>query len=440
MQASPLLAKLNSIFKLAENQTSVSQELLAGLATFLTMSYIMFVNPIILGASGMHPEAVYVATCLVTIIGTTLVGLMANYPIAIAPAVPVNIFFTYTVVHGLGYSWHTALGIVFIASIACLVISLTKIRSWIVESMPEAISVAIAVGIGIFIALIALHNAGIVIKPSGKSLIGLGSIASLESLLFFLGLIVIVVLDYFRVHGAIVLSILLISGISLLFGLSPFYGIFALPPSLDATFMAADFKNAWHIEYIPLIFTFLLMIFFDATGTLLGVLRQSLFHDNQHRAQRISRALVAESIATTSGVMLGTVSTSPYIESAAGIEAGGRTGLTALTVSFCFIIALFLSPLARSIPPYAVAPALLYVGILMIKNIAHISLDDPTDFIPCLLIVLMIPFTFSIVDGLGLGILAYVLLKILTKKAHQLNAMLCFIALIFLIYFCFLFH
>lgn len=440
MQHFPLRAKLYSIFRLAENHTTISQELLAGLATFLTMSYIMFVNPMILGASGMDPAAVYVATCLVTIIGTTLVGLMSNYPIAIAPAVPVNIFFTYTVVHSLGYSWQTALGIVFIAGIACLIISLTKIRVWIIESMPEVISFSIAIGLGIFITLIALHNAGIVIKAPGKGLIAMGNIATWESLLFFLGFIIIVVLDYFRVHGAIIISILLISGISLISGMSPFYGLFALPPSIEATLLAADFKGALHFDYVPLIFTFLLMIFFDSTGTLLGVLRQSLFHENQRRSQRISRALVAESVATISGSMLGTVSTSPYIESAAGIEAGGRTGLTALTISFCFIIALLLSPLARSIPAFAVAPALLYVGILMIKNIAHISLKDHTDFVPCLLIMLMIPFTFSIVDGLGIGILTYVLLKIFTKKFHQLNWMLFITAFIFLIYFCFLLH
>lgn len=440
MQSFFLREKLNSIFKLADNQTSISQELLAGLATFLTMSYIMFLNPMILGASGMNPEAVYVATCLVTIIGTTLVGLMANYPIAIAPAVPVNVFFTYTVVHGLGYPWHIALGIVFVAGIVCLIISLTKIRLWVIELMPEIISLSIAVGLGVFITLIALHNAGIVVKAPGNSLIAMGNITSMESLLFFLGFMIIVVLDYFRIHGAIIISILLVSGISLVFGMSPFYGLFSFPPSLEATLMAADFKSALHLDHVPLILTFVLMIFFDSTGTLVGVLRQSLFRDNQHRSQRISRALVAESLTTISGSMLGTVSTSPYIESAAGIEAGGRTGLTALTISVCFMVALFLSPLARSIPPYAVAPALFYVGILMMKNITHINAEDSTDFIPCLIIVLMIPFTFSIVDGLGLGILTYVLLKVLTKKIHQLNWMLCLIALMFVIYFGFLLH
>lgn len=440
MQQSFLRAKLYSIFKLAENKTTIPQEILAGLATFLTMSYIIFLNPIILGSSGMDPKSVYVATCLVTIIGTTLVGLMSNYPMAIAPAVPVNIFFTYTVVHSMGYPWQLALGIVFLAGLACLAITLTKVRLWVVESMPEMISFAIAVGLGFFIALIALHNAGIVIKAPGNGLIALGKIASLESLLFFLGFITIIVLDYFRVHGAIIISILLISGISLLLGTSPFYGFFALPPSLDGTLMAADISGALRLDYVPLIFTFLLMIFFDSTGTLLGVLRQSLFHDNRDRPQRISRALVAESVATISGSMIGTVSTSPYIESAAGVEAGGRTGLTALTVSVCFILALFLSPLAHSVPAYAVAPALLYVGVLMIKNITHIRSEDPTDLIPCLLIVLMIPFTFSIVDGLGIGILTYVLLKILTRKIHQLNWILCLTALMFLVYFGFLLH
>ncbi len=431
---------LYSIFKLKENNTNISRELLAGLTTFLTMAYIIFVNPAILSTTGMDAGAVYIATCLVTIIGSTLVAFMANYPIAVAPGMAVNIFFTYTVVQGLGYPWSLALGMVFISGVAFFVITLTKARVWIIESMPENINIAIAVGLGMFIALIALENAGIIIKSKDKTLLAMGDIRSWHSGLFFLGFFIIVVLDYIRIHGAMIISILIITLISLISGLAQYHGIFAMPPNISPTLFAADIQKAFHWQFLPIIFTFLLVVFFDSTGTLVGILRQSLFRQDAQRPRRISRALIAESVATVSGSLLGTASTSPYIESAAGIEAGGRTGLTALTVAFLFFAALFLSPLAMAIPTYAVAPALLYVGVLMMKNITMFSIEDPTDFIPCILITMMIPFTFSIADGLGIGIISYVALKLFTGKMKQLNPMLIFITLVFLIYFSFMLH
>ena len=425
-------------FKLTENRTTISRELLAGLTTFLTMAYIIFVNPAILSTTGMDAGAVYVATCLVTIIGSVLVAFMANYPIAVAPGMAVNIFFTYTVVQGLGYSWPLALGMVFISGVAFFLITLTKARVWIIESMPENINLAIAAGLGMFIALIALENSGLIIKAPGKTLLTMGDLRSWQSSLFFLGFFIIAVLDYFRIHGAMIISILAITIISLVTGLAQFHGVFALPPSLGPTLLAMNVQEAFQYKYLPIIFTFLLVVFFDSTGTLVGILRQSLFRQDEQRPRRISRALIAESVATVSGAVLGTASTSPYIESAAGIEAGGRTGLTALTVGVLFFAALFLSPLAMAIPSYAVAPALLYVGILMMKNIVLFKVEDPTDFIPCLLITMMIPLTFSIADGLGIGVIAYVVLKLFTGKAKQLNAMLYFITLVFLAYFAFM--
>ncbi|HVV68293.1 MAG TPA: NCS2 family permease [Gammaproteobacteria bacterium] len=429
---------LNRLFKLTENKTTINRELVAGLTTFLTMSYIIFVNPAILSTTGMNAGAVYVATCLVTIIGSVLVAFLANYPIAVAPGMAVNIFFAYTVVQSLGYSWQLALGMVFISGVIFFLITLTKARLWVIESMPENINLAIAVGLGMFIAIIALENAGIVIKPSGKALLTMGDVRSWQSLLFFIGFLIIVVLDYFRVHGAMIISILLITLVSLVSGLAKFHGVFALPPSLAPTLLAVNIQEALHYKYLPIIFTFFLVVFFDSTGTLMGILRQSLFRQDEQRSQRISRALIAESGATICGSLLGTASTSPYIESAAGIEAGGRTGLTALTIGVLFFVALFLSPLAMAIPSYAVAPALLYVGILMMKNVVLFRVDDPTDFIPCILIAIMIPFTFSIADGLGIGIIVYVVLKLFTGKVKALNPMLYFITLVFLAYFAFM--
>jgi AGZA family xanthine/uracil permease-like MFS transporter len=304
--------------------------------------------------------------------------------------------------------------------------------------MPECINLAIAVGLGMFIALIALQNAGIVVKPAGKALLVMGDIRTWPGLLFFAGFFIIAILDYFRVHGAMIIAILLITVVSLLLGVSHFHGVFSLPPSVTPTLLAADIQEAWHYKYIPVIFTFFLVVFFDSTGTLLGLLRQSLFRQDEQRSLRISRALIGESIGTTAGALLGTSSTSPYIESAAGIEAGGRTGLVSLTVGVLFFIALFLSPLAKAIPSFAVAPALLYVGILMMKNMVHLRLEDPTDFIPSILIIIMIPFTLSIVDGLGLGVIMYVGLKLCTGRIKQLNPMLGFITVVFLLYFAFM--
>ncbi len=431
---------ITQLFKLSENKTTISRECLAGLTTFLTMSYIIFVNPLILGASGMDKGAVYVATCLVIIIASVLLGLIANYPIAIAPAMGIVSFFAYTVVLGSGYSWQQALGMVFISGVIFFIITLTKARMWIVESMPEHINLAITVGLGMFIALIALENAEIIIKPSGKTLLAIGHLGSGPSILFFLGFFIIVALDHFRIHGGLIISIFIITLISLLLGMSQFHGFFSLPPSIAPTFLALDLKGALQYQSLPIIFTFLLAAFFDSTGALVGLLRHSLFRQDPRRVQRTSRALMAESIGTISGSLLGTAPTSPYMESAAGIEAGGRTGLVAIVVALLFLLVLFLSPLAMSIPAYAVAPALFYVGILMMRNITLFNVQDLTDFIPCILIVVMIPFSFSIADGIGMGIIAYVILKSITGKRKELNLMLLFIAAIFLGYFIFLLH
>ena len=422
-------------FKLIENQTSITQEVVAGITTFLTMSYIIFVNPAILHTTGMDFNAVYVATCLVTILGCCLMGLVANYPVAVAPAMGLNVFFTYTVVQTLGYSWQKALGIVFISGIIFLLLVVTKVRRWIIEMMPENISAGTAAGIGLFITLIALENGGIIIKAPGKSLLTAGHIASLPCGLFFLGFFLIAVLDYFKIRGAIIISILVVTLISIFLGLSSFHGIFALPPSIRPTLLQLQLTPDWSLKNLSILFAFLLVGFFDATGTLIGVLRQPLFRQDPQRSQRLSRALIADSLGTTAAALLGTASTSTYIESAAGIEAGGRTGLTALTISGLFLLLLFLSPLAQAVPSFAVAPALTYVGLLMLRNVANLPANDPLEFIPAIIIVIMVPFTFSIADGLGMGIISSVFLKLGTGKFKQLNLMLCLLAVIFIAYF-----
>lgn len=427
-------------FKLNQNQTSLSQEFTAGATTFLTMAYIIFVNPSILGASGMETGAVYVATCLVTIFSCLLSGFLSNYPIAIAPAMSLNVFFTYTVVQSMGLAWQNALGIVFLAGIIFLILALTQIRQWIIELMPETLNVGTAAGIGLFIILIGLQNGGVIIKPSGNTLIGMGNITSPACLLFFLGFFIIATLDYFKIRGAIIIAILSVTLLSLLLGQSHFQGVFSLPPSLKPTFLAIDFSHIVKWDNLPILFAFLLVGFFDATGTMVGVLRQPLFRKDPQRVKRLSRALIADSLGTVTGSLLGTASTSIYIESAAGIEAGGRTGLTAVSTATLFILALFISPLAQSVPPFAVAPALIYVGLLMLRNVAHLQVDNSIEFISAILIVIMIPFTFSIANGLGMGIISYVLLKILTGKIKEVNSMLWGLAAIFLFYFAYRIH
>lgn len=422
-------------FKLAENQTSIQQEVIAGVTTFLTMSYIIFVNPAILHSTGMDFNAVYTATCLVTILGCLFMGLIANYPIAVAPAMGLNVFFTYTVVQTLGYSWQKALGIVFISGVIFLFLVVTKVRRWIVEAMPENISTGTAAGIGLFITLIALENGGIIVKAPGKSLLAAGHIASLPGGLFFLGFFLIAILDYFRIRAAIIISILIITVISLFLGLSSFHGIFALPPSIKPTLLQLQIYQQFDLKNLSIMFAFLLVGFFDATGTLIGVLRHPLFKNDPARPQKLSRALIADSLGTTAAALLGTASTSTYIESAAGIEAGGRTGLTALTISGLFLLLLFLSPLAQAVPSFAVAPALTYVGLMMLRNIAHLPSADPLEFIPAIIIVIMIPFTFSIASGLGMGIISYVVLQLGAGKIKQLNPMLYMLAGIFVAYF-----
>lgn len=427
-------------FRLAENQTSIGQELMAGLTTFLTMSYIIFVNPAILSSAGMDMGAVYVATCLVTIFSCTLSGFFSNYPIVIAPAMALNVFFTYTVVQSVGLSWQNALGVVFLAGIIFFLLALTKIRQWIIELMPEALNVGIAAGVGFFIVLIGLQNGGVIVKPPGNSLISVGDITALPTLLFFLGFFIISTLDYFKIRGAIIISILCITLLSLCSGKSHLHGVFSLPPSIKPTFLALDVRHVFKWENFPLLFAFILVGFFDATGTMLGVLRQPLFRKDPQRSRRLSRALIADSLGSIAGSLLGTASTSTYIESAAGIEAGGSTGLTAITTAVLFILALFISPLAHSVPTFAVAPALIYVGLLMLRNIANLQVDNATEFIPAIIIVIMIPFTFSIANGLGMGIISYVLLKVLTGKVKELNAMLWGLAIIFLIFFAYRIH
>ena len=416
----------------SQASVQVKTEVLAGITTFLTMAYIAFVNPTILHDAGMNQGAVFTATCLVTAFACALTGLLANTPIGVAPGMALNIYFTYSVVQGLGVSWQQALAMVFVSGVLFFIVSLTRLRRLLIEAIPHNLQIAILIGISLLIALIAMQTNQLIVSGN-HTLMHLGDISRPQSLLFFLGFLLILALDFYRVPAAIIIGILTISLLSLLMGLTSWQGIVSLPPSMQATFFKLDFSGLTSVTAIKATFAFFLIAVFDATGTLIGLLNQPLFKNQPNYSQRLSKSLTADAAASALAGLLGSASTSPFIESAAGIQTGGRTGLTALVVAAGFILMLFFFPLAQAIPIFAVGPALLYVACCMMKHLGGLTLADITETAPCMLIIMMIPFTSSIADGIGGGIILYTLLKLLTRQ--QVNPLLLMLTLLFIIFF-----
>ena len=380
----------------------------------------------ILSETGMDHGAVFVATCLAAAIGCLVMGIVANYPIALAPGMGLNAYFTYSVCLGMGVSWQTALAAVFVSGIIFIAISMFKIREAIVNAIPMSLKLAIGGGIGLFLALIALKNAGVIVD-NPATLVGLGDLKQPTVLLALLGFLMVVVMHHFKVRGAIIISILVLTAISTALGLSEFKGVVGEIPSLAPTFMQMDFEGLFTASLIGVIFVFFLVDLFDSTGTLVGVShRAGLLQDG--KLPRLKKALFADSSAIVAGAALGTSSTTPYIESSAGVAAGGRTGLTAVIVGLLFIACLFLAPLAQSVPGFATAPALLFVGVLMIQGIVHIDWDDITEAVPAFLTLVFMPFTYSIADGIAMGFISYALIKLLTGKAKSVPYMVWIIA------------
>lgn len=414
------------------SRISLKTEALAGITSFLTMVYIVFVNPAILHDAGMDQGAVFTATCLVTAFACALTGLLANTPIGVAPGMALNIYFAYSVVQGMGIDWQHALAMVFISGVLFFIVSLTSLRRLLIESIPHNLKIAILIGISLLIALIALQTNQLIIRGN-HTLMHLGDIGRPESLLFFLGFLLILTLDYYRIRGAIILSILTISALSLALGLTSWHGLFAYPPSMQPTFLKLDFSGITSITSIKATFTFFLIAVFDATGTLIGLLNQSIFKEERDYSTRISKSLTADAAASALAGLLGSASTSPYIESAAGIEAGGRSGITAIVIAIGFILMLFFFPLAQAIPNFAVGPALLYVACCMMKHVMQLNLTDVTETAPCMLTIMMIPFTSSIADGIGSGIILYALLKLVARQ--KINPLLLILTGVFIVFF-----
>jgi AGZA family xanthine/uracil permease-like MFS transporter len=418
---------LESFFKLKEHNTTVRTEVLAGFTTFLTMAYIVLVNPLILSSTGMDLNAVFVATCLAAALGTAIMGLVANYPIALAPGMGLNAYFTFSVVKGMGVHWDVALGAVFISGLVFLAVSLFRVREAIVNAIPQSLKFAISAGVGMFLAIIALKDAG-VIAASPATYLTLGNLHNPTTLLAILGFFLIVALEYRRIHGSIIIGILVITALSILLGLSKFEGVVAPMPSMAPTLMKMNLHGALDIGLIGVVFVFFFVDLFDTTGTLIGVSHRAGLLDKDGKLPRLKRALLADSIAITAGAMMGTSSTTAYIESAAGTAVGGRTGLTASVVALLFLACLFLSPLAKTVPAYATAPALCYVAVLMARGLAEIDWNDLTEAAPAVMTALAMPFTYSIANGIAFGFISYTIIKILAGRFSDLKPAVVIIA------------
>ncbi|AHG64225.1 NCS2 family permease [Advenella mimigardefordensis] len=425
---------LESLFKLREHGTNARTEILAGLTTFLTMSYIIFVNPDILGTTGMDKGAVFVATCLAAALGCLIMAFLANWPIGMAPGMGLNAFFAFGVVGAMGYSWQQALGAVFVSGVIFLILSATGVRKWLIEGIPKSLRSAIVAGIGLFLALIALKSAGIVVGNQA-TLVAQGDLKSPTVLLAILGFFIIVCLDSLRVKGAILIGILAVTILSALLGYSaPITGIVSAPPSIAPTFMQLDIAGVLNEGFLHIILVFVLVEIFDATGTLIGVARRANLLP-EDKPNRLGRALFADSTAILAGSALGTSSTTAFVESAAGVQAGGRTGMTALVVGVLFLLCLFFAPLASVVPSYATAPALLYVAGLMVRELVEVEWNDITNAIPAALTAIIMPFTYSIAEGIAFGFISYVVIKVFTGRFREIHIATFIIALLFVLRF-----
>ena len=429
---------LERIFGLKGHGTSVRTEVVAGVTTFLTMSYIVFVNPSILSSTGMDRDAVFVATCIAAAIGSLVMGLVANWPIGLAPGMGLNAFFAFTVVGAMGYTWQEALGAVFISGIVFLILTVTGIRSWLIAGIPHSLRSAIAAGIGMFLAIIALRSAEIVVA-SDATLIQLGDLSQPAPLLAIFGFFVIASLDALRVPASILIGILLVTIIAMFMGLTEFNGIVSMPPSLAPTFLQLDVWGALGTGIFHVVLVFVLVEVFDATGTLIGVSKRAGLIE-PGKPNNLGRALLADSTAIVSGSLLGTSSTTAYVESASGVQAGGRTGLTALVIAALFLAALMFSPLAAVVPAYATAPALLYVAGLMMQELVEIEWGDITEATPAALTAIAMPFTYSIANGLAFGFISYVVLKAVTGQFRGIHPATWVVAILFIIRFTALSH
>jgi len=425
---------LERTFKLELNNTSIKQEFIAGFTTFITMAYIIFVNPQMMAASGMDLGASFVGTCIAAAIACFAMGFYSNWPVGLAPGMGLNAFFTYTVVGEMGYSWEIALGAVFLAGILFVIISVTPLRQWMLNSIPMNLRIAMGAGVGLFVGFIGLKTGGIIVQNEATFL-SLGNFKNVETLLAAMGFLLILVLAIRKVIGAIIIGVLAVTILGLLLGLIQFNGIVSSPPDLKPILLKLDILGALDVAMISVIISFLFVNLFDTAGTLLGVASRANLVEDSGKIVNLDKALKADSTASVAGSFLGCSPVTSYVESSAGVEAGGRTGLTAVIIGAFFLVAIFFSPIASMVPSYATAGALVYVAILMLGGMERLDWSDNTELLPALIMIIMIPLTFSIANGIAIGFISYVVLKLAARKTSDISMGAWFLFMIFVLKF-----
>lgn len=419
-------------FKLQQHGTTARTEVIAGVTTFLTMVYIVFVNPQILGAAGMDTQAVFVTTCLIAAFGSIFMGLLANLPVALAPAMGLNAFFAFAVVGGMGLTWQMGMGAIFWGAVGLFILTALRIRYWMIANIPLSLRVGITSGIGLFIALMGLKNAGIIIANQ-DTLVSIGNLTSHSVVLGALGFFIIVILASRNIHAAVLISIVVTTLIGWALGDVQYGGVFSLPPDVTKVVGQADLSGALNASLAGVIFSFMLINLFDSSGTLIGVTDKAGLADSNGKFPRMKQALFVDSISSVAGAFIGTSSVTAYIESTSGVAVGGRTGLMAVVVGLLFLLVIFLSPLAGMVPGYAAAGALIYVGVLMSSSLARVAWDDLTEAVPAFITAVIMPFSFSITEGIALGFISYCVMKLGTGRWREISPCVVVVALLFLL-------
>ncbi|EBX2085923.1 NCS2 family permease [Salmonella enterica subsp. enterica serovar Hadar] len=423
---------LERVFKLREHGTTARTEVIAGFTTFLTMVYIVFVNPQILGVAGMDTSAVFVTTCLIAAFGSILMGLFANLPVALAPAMGLNAFFAFVVVQAMGLPWQVGMGAIFWGAVGLLLLTIFRVRYWMIANIPVSLRVGITSGIGLFIGMMGLKNAGVIVA-NPETLVSIGNLTSHSVLLGVLGFFIIAILASRNIHAAVLVSIIVTTLLGWMMGDVHYNGIVSAPPSVTSVVGHVDLAGSFNLGLAGVIFSFMLVNLFDSSGTLIGVTDKAGLADEKGKFPRMKQALFVDSISSVTGAFVGTSSVTAYIESSSGVSVGGRTGLTAVVVGILFLLVIFLSPLAGMVPPYAAAGALIYVGVLMTSSLARVNWQDLTESVPAFITAVMMPFSFSITEGIALGFISYCVMKIGTGRLRDLSLCVVIVALLFVL-------
>lgn len=430
--ASAVQGLLERVFKLSKHGTTLRTETVAGFTTFLTMVYIVFVNPQILGVAGMDKQAVFVTTCLIAAFGSILMGLVANLPVALAPAMGLNAFFAFVVVGAMGISWQTGMGAIFWGAVGLFLLTVFRVRYWMIANIPASLRIGITSGIGLFIAMMGLKNAGIVVA-NPDTLVAIGHLTSHSVLLGALGFFIIAILAARNVHAAVLVSIVITTLIGWALGDVHYAGIWSMPPSVSSVVGQVDIKGALNVGLAGIIFSFMLVNLFDSSGTLIGVTDKAGLTDSKGKFPQMKQALFVDSLSSVAGSFIGTSSVTAYIESCSGVSIGGRTGLTAVVTGILFLLVIFISPLAGMVPSYAAAGALIYVGVLMTSSLARVTWDDLTEAVPAFVTAVMMPFSFSITEGIALGFISYVVMKLGSGRWREISPCVIVVTVLFVL-------